>query len=167
MSTQRKNVYQMILDAEIALDAGLDDSPDRYPLFIRRAKWEHPKAAFLVLDTYPEVREWSQLQEPYFNGPGWAKVQVYGIAHHGREDRYSLEWLSCPGTYGYSRIARPEWWNPPDVRCRLDARLADRQRWPGDFWIECSLREGDYDDDEDEFAREAQRIFVPGVTGSA
>lgn len=167
MSTERKNVLQMILEAEGALNAGLRDSPDCYPLFVRRYKWEHPRAAFLVLDTYPEVREWSQLEEPYFNGPGWAKVQVYGVAHHGFDDRYSLEWLSCPSTYTYSRIARPEWWNPPDVRGRLDLRLADHKRWPGDCSIECSLREGIHDEDDQHDENAPQRIVVPGVSGRA
>lgn len=167
MDTARKTVLQMILEAEDCLDVGARDHPDCYPLWVRRAKWEHPRAAFLVLDTYPEVREWRELAPPYFNGPGWAKVQVYGIAHHGHEGRYSLEWLSCPSTYGYRRIARPDWWNPPDVRCRLDLRLADRQRWPGDCWVECSLRTGIEDDEEDRLQNSPQRIVVPGVTGRA
>lgn len=172
METKRKNVLQMILDAEASLDAGLRDDPLAYPVVLRRESWEHPKAAFLVIDTFPEPREWAAMKPPYFNGPAWAKPHVYGVMHDGRTGRYSLDWLRCPSNFSYHRIALPDWWNPPDVRCRLDLRGADNQRWPGDFWVECSLREGMNDDEEDidqalDESLQAQRIVVPGVTGRA
>ena len=97
----------MILDAEIALDAGLDDDPNRYPIFLRRNSWWNPKSAFLVIDTYPDVREWSILKPPYFNGPAWAKVQVYGINHDARTGGYSCLLYTSPSPRDRTRSRMP------------------------------------------------------------
>ena len=169
MNSQYKNVLQYIAEAEAALNRGLTDHPASYPLFLRRNSWEHPRTAFLVLDTFPEPRVWVELKPPYFGGPNNAKVQVYGVAFWGMKNRYSLEWLLCPGTYSYQRIERPDWWDPPDLRASLDVRhCGSRQRWPGDFLIDCSLRAGEPDrDEESEIEAAFKCVTVPGITGRA
>ena len=79
----------------------------RESLFVRRNSWG-PGTVAQIVRTEPEWAEWRKRPSPYFGNP-----KVFGWVHWSSSGRYRLVEISCPGTFGYFRVERPSWWDPP------------------------------------------------------
>lgn len=101
------NLYQMIDQAELGLGAG-------YPIFVRRNSWG-PRTVAEVIVSDPDWKQWPG------NPPYWSNYPtIVGLVHWQRSGAYELAVLSSPGTFAYTRIDQPSWWNPPRTEYVLD-----------------------------------------------
>lgn len=72
--------------------------------FVKRNSWTHPKTVAKVISVGGKRHPPLDGEPPYYN-----RQNVTAIASY-QGNRTLLEDLSCPGTYAYEQVDRPDWW---------------------------------------------------------
>jgi hypothetical protein len=77
--------------------------------FVRRNSWSHPKAAARVISVGGIISGPLPGPPPYHQPPGSKKlIVVAAISYRG--EPAIVQDLTSPGTFAYTAIERPSWW---------------------------------------------------------
>lgn len=71
--------------------------------FVKRDSWGHPRTLARVLSVAGKTVGSIDGVPPYFGNP----VVIADVAYQGKVQR---DKLTCPGTYAYREVPRPDWW---------------------------------------------------------
>lgn len=95
---ERENIYQMYTRLG---GAGF---------FVKRDSWSHPKTVARIVSIGGLTTEPLPGKPPYHNQGGklGSPKVLAEVSYQGQASK--AEELSCPGTYAYQIIERPEWW---------------------------------------------------------
>ena len=78
--------------------------------FVKRDSWSHPRAAGRVVSVGGLTSGTLPGPPPYHQPPGAKKlVAMAAISYRGESPQ--IQELTSPGTYAYTLIDQPAWWN--------------------------------------------------------
>jgi hypothetical protein len=111
---QTRKVYEPSVDGlnsnVVTMIDAIHRSGEHIELYVRRNSWGN-LTVFRFDHTEPAWEIWCHNKPPYFCDYK-AKIipVVHGTVHWGSSHTYEPHILSSPGTFAYTPIRRPAWW---------------------------------------------------------